>query len=465
MQGPSSPFGGGVSDTVIHPIVGVAMAVAIVLILFRERKSAVAPFLLVVFLSPTGQELYIAGVHVFVLRILILVGCLRMIWTRVSSQTQILVGGINVIDKIFVLWVAFRSVSVILTNGGSSGSMIYEAGFLWDALGGYFLLRFLIQDEDDVASAVKAFAIVTAILAVTMSFEKVRDLNLFGYLGGVPLVPAIREGKIRAQGPFEHPILAGVFAATLLPMFLWLWESRKSKAAAMLGIIGCTIMVVASASSTPLLAYLAVVIGWCFWGLRKNMRTVRWTLALILLTCHLLMKAPVWFLIAHVDLVAGNSGYHRAYLIDTFVRHFRDWWLIGTNQATNWGYEMDDMSNQFVAEGETGGIATFICFVLLISRSFGRIGKARKLIDGDAQKEWFLWFLGICLFSHCVGYFGISYFDQTRIWWYALLAIISAATAPILAAQRVTPADIPPRYVKSTQTLTVLHTARQHRLS
>ena len=52
--------------------------------------------------------------------------------------------------------------------------------------------------------------------------------------------------------------------------------------------------------------------------------------------------------------------------------------------------------------------------------------------------EWLLWLIGVALFSHCVGFFGISYFDQTRFAWYALLAIISAATAPRLTTGNVT---------------------------
>jgi hypothetical protein len=171
------------------------------------------------------------------------------------------------------------------------------------------------------------------------------------------------------------------------------------------------------------------------WPMRKKMRIIRLGVVAALIALHLVMKAPVWFLIARVDLVAGNSGYHRAMLVDSFIRHFSDWWLIGTNQAASWGYEMEDMSNQFVAEGETGGLIGFICFVLLIARSFGRLGDSRKIVDGDRREEWFVWLLGVALFSHCVAYFGISYFDQTRISWLALLAIISAITAPILATK------------------------------
>jgi hypothetical protein len=203
---------------------------------------------------------------------------------------------------------------------------------------------------------------------------------------------------------------------------------------ALVGAVGCTLMMYSSASSTPLLAYMAVFLGICFWPLRRNMRIVRWILVLTLITCHLMMKAPVWFLIDHVDLVAGNSGYHRAMLIDSFIRHFHDWWLFGTDKAATWGYEMDDLCEQWVAEGETGGLVTLVCFILMISHCFSRIGKARKRASNDRKQEWLLWFLGVAMFSHCVGYFGISYFDQTIYAWFALLCIISAATATTGAA-------------------------------
>ena len=49
-----------------------------------------------------------------------------------------------------------------------------------------------------------------------------------------------------------------------------------------------------------------------------------------------------------------------------------------------------------------------------------------------------MWFLSIALFTNCVLFFGISYFDHTKIMWFALLAIIAAATAPILATQKET---------------------------
>jgi hypothetical protein len=144
------------------------------------------------------------------------------------------------------------------------------------------------------------------------------------------------------------------------------------------------------------------------------------------------MKAPVWFLINHIDLVAGNSGYHRAMLIDQLVRHFSDWWLVGTASSPTWGDDMWDTSNAFVQEAILGGLLALIFFIAIISRAFARLGAARKAVEDDPQKQWPLWFLGSALFAHVIAYFGIVYFDHTQIAWFALLAIIAVSTSTIL---------------------------------
>jgi hypothetical protein len=431
-------YGGGLNSSLMHPAVVIAMIIGIILIVVLPRRFVVVPFILLTFLLPYGEQLYVLGVHLFVPRILIVMALTRLLLTNPNSPQSRFAGGLNAVDTVFVLWLIFRAASFIILFGGNSGAIIYEGGFIWDMLGAYLVLRMLIQNEDDIVRIVKVFAVVAFICGLTMVNEKLRDQNLFGYLGG-RLIPDIREGAIRAQGPFDHPILAGVFGVTLVPFFWWLWHSKKTKTFALLGFIGSTLMMLTCASSTPLFGYLACFIGLAFWPFRNRMRLFRWGMVLGLIALHMVMKAPVWFLIARVDLIAGNSGYHRAELIDQCIRHFSDWWLIGTNLSSTWGFDMWDLSNQFVAEAETGGLLTFICFILIISRSFSRIGTARKMAENqkDTKQEWFMWFLGIALFAHIVSYFGISYFDNVKIYWCAFLAIVAAATAPLLATQKV----------------------------
>jgi hypothetical protein len=52
------------------------------------------------------------------------------------------------------------------------------------------------------------------------------------------------------------------------------------------------------------------------------------------------------------------------------------------------------------------------------------------------KKEWLLWFLGAALFSNLVAFFGVNYFDQVKMIWFVLLAMISAITASITKARK-----------------------------
>jgi hypothetical protein len=441
-------YGGGVGTSVMHPIVLIGMILSIILIFVLPRNRIVVPLLFMTFLSPWAQQVYVGGVHLFVPRILILIALFRVAFKNPNAPASRFAGGWNGVDAVFALWVIFRAMAFIIVYKGDSGAIIYEGGFIWDIMGAYILLRMLVQTEEDVTRVMKIFAVVAIVCGLTMLNEKVRAQNVFGYLGSLPVTPEIREGSVRAQGPFAHPILAGTFGVTLVPLWWWLWYSRKARVLAALGFIGSTLMMISCASSTPLFAYLAALIGLAMWPLRNRMRLTRWGVVGLLVSLHMVMKAPVWMLIARVDLIAGNSGYHRAELIDQCIRHFSDWWLVGTNLVSTFGDDMWDLSNQFVAEAETGGLLTFILFVMIISRSFSRIGTARKLVAGEAKEgtqprqEWFMWLLGIALFTHVVSYFGISYYDNIKIYWCAFLAIVVAATEPILATQKVSQ-DVP----------------------
>jgi hypothetical protein len=432
MNGPdyNNRFGAGANSSNLNPFVLVLLLIAILLILFLPRRYAVVPFLLAVFLTPFGQQLYLGGVHLFIPRILILFGWIRIGISRATSKDEIASGGFTSIDKIFIYWAIFRATATYL-EFLETGALVNQCAFLWDTLGGFFLLRYLIRDTDDILLVSRTFACIVSIFAVTMLNEKLHGVNVFGYIGG-RLAPFIRDDAIRSQGPFLGPIPAGTFGATIMCLFLWLWQSGRSRILGLAGVVGATVMVVTSASSTPLLAYMAVIVGMLMWPLRGKMRTVRWGIVCLLLGLQLCMKAPVWFLINHIDFVSGNSGYHRALIIDMCVWHFWDWWLIGVKSTQEWGWDMWDQANQFVSEAESGGLATLVCFVILVSRSFGRLGSARKLLAGDRTKDWLLWFLGAALFSYVVSFFGISFNDQSTFAWFAVIAMICAATAPVL---------------------------------
>lgn len=426
----SHNIGGGPTESVLSPIVLIAMLVAIALVFLLPRKYAAVPILLSIFLIPLGQQVVVGGVHWLAGRIIMLCGLLRV---KVTDKVP-LVGGLNSIDRAFLVCVLCEAAATILQYNLQSQAWINQFGFLIDYLAGYFVLRALIEDEDDVYRVLKCMAVLTVVLGICMVREQLTLQNVFGLLGGTRVTPDVREARIRSQAVFQHALTAGTFAAVLLPLFLLLWKNGKAKALAIVGIVGCTVMTMCSNSSTPLLAYAGGILAICLWPLRKNLRTVRRVLVVVLVSLHLVMKAPVWFLIARVDLTGSSSGYHRAELVDQFIRHFSDWWLIGIEDVASWGWDLWDTQNQYVNVGETGGLLALIFFIVMISRACARIGNARRQVEGD-EREWLMWFLGAAVFANVVAFFGVDYFDQSKVAWFMLLAIISAVTAPILQAR------------------------------
>ena len=425
----NNTFGGGSEETVLGTGVLVLAVLAILLIFVVRRKLILAPLLFGLFLLPNGQTLVLAGLHLYVSRVLIIAGITRAIVSR--KPTMPLWGtGYTALDKFFIAWAILRALAFVLRYG-EMGAIVNQAGGLLDTLGGYFLIRSLIQDEEDCRRTLKLLSVIASILAVTTLYEKLFGVNLYGFLTAALIHPEVRNGSIRAQGPFHHAILSGTFGATLLPLFVWLWKSKQARAAGLVGMIASTVIPVTAASSTPVSAYLAAILAICCWPLRRSMRLIRWAFVIGVIILNFAMNAPVWWVIEHIDLAGGSAGEHRAELIDNFFRHFGDWWLIGTSDNASWGYEMWDVSNQYVAEGEAGGLATFACFLAMLYLAYKWVGIRRQRSAGNRTEEWRYWLMGSALFSHNIAFLGISYFDQTRFSWFALLAIITASTRPL----------------------------------
>jgi hypothetical protein len=432
-------FGGGAEASTMHPVVLAATLLAALAMLFLPRKYALLPAVWVVFLTPVAQQLYVGGLHFFVMRIIIVAGLLKIVRMKVSAKTRIFSNGVQLIDTLFFVWAVLHAATFVLLFR-DTGAVTYEVAFLLDTCL-YVLARYFIQDREDILRLAKTLALVATVLAVCMGYEYLTRRNVFSYINGYTIIPWVRDGRVRAQGTFANSITAGVFGATLLPLFFWLWKGGKARLLGVVGLAASGVIAVSSMASTGIMAFGAGILALCLWPIRKHMRALRWGIVITVLGLALAMRAPVWFIIARVDFVGGH-GWDRAALIDAAVRHFSDWWLLGTKSNASWGADTWDSCNQFVYEATSGGLATLVLFVAILSRAFGMIGAARKRVEGSRRQEWFFWCLGAVLFAHVMGFWGIDYFDTIRIWWYIFLATIPAATIAVRvsAVERTRPA-------------------------
>lgn len=418
---------GGAQASFVHPVIVIAVLIGAVFIFVLPRRQVLVPFLATSILIPMDQVIVIAGFHFQMIRLLILFGCIRVLMTPGRGSERPWTG----IDRAVVAWGILTAIDISLL-WQSTAAFQNQLGNLYTVFGLYFLLRSLSKADETLIPALRALVWICALVACVMVIEQATHHNPYAYIWAAApqgLSVMERDGKFRAMACFAHPLLAGTFGAICLPLFFALrWRDRKSRRLAVLGMVSSTAIVLAANSSTCLLAYVGSLFALMLWPIRTKMRILRWGLVIVLTGLHLVMKAPVWALIARVDFTGSSSGYHRYQLVDQCIRHFSDWWMVGTRNYGNWGWDMWDLANQYVSVAETSGVLPLIVFLAMIVSSFKIIGKARKRAS-DRATELFVWALGAAMFANVVAFFGISYYDQTMVVWYLLLAIIPVACA------------------------------------
>jgi hypothetical protein len=374
-----------------------------------------------------GQGIELGPFTFTIIRMLVLAGFIRIL-----VRSERLAGGMNTLDWLMVVWAAWALFSSFFHNDPSS-ALIFRLGMVYNACGIYFLLRVFCRSVDDVMGLCRMTAMLLVPVAVEMLFEKITGHNLFSTLGGVPDITAIREGKIRAQGPFAHSILAGTIGAVSLPLVIVVWRQHRKEA--VIGIGSCLIMVLASASSGPIMSAIAAIGALLMWRYRRNMRLIRWLAVLGYIGLDLIMKAPAYYLLGRIDLTGGSTGWHRARLIQSALEHFSEWWLAGTDYTrhwmptgVSWNPNHTDITNHYLHMGVLSGLPLIVLFIAILAKGFSFIGRTLKQMpELSLQFRFMFWALGASLFAHAATFMAVSYFDQSFVFLYLTLAAISSA--------------------------------------
>lgn len=416
----------------INPIGFVFTLTMGLLTLFSTRRYAAFPIIATTCFVTLGQVVYIAGLNFTMFRITIFFGLLR-----VFVRKEIFSIKFQMLDKLLIAYVITSAVAYISLRGGSSEAITNQLGFIYNSLFTYLVFRSLLRDQQDIYMVFKMIAFATVPLAISMLIEKITGRNLFSVFGGVPELTVIREGRLRCQGTFSHPILAGTFGATSLPFMVALWfRGEGERWIALLGLIATSVITVTSASSGPASTYIVVIIGMLMWYVRYHMRAVRWGILLSLISLHIVMKAPVWALIGKLSEVIGGTGWHRVALIDAAIDHFNEWWLVGTDYTRHWmptgvtwSENHTDITNHFIGVGIHGGIISLIIFIAIIIYCFKKIGiKFKENSFKNFFDKFTLWCIGVVLLGHIASFTSVRYFDQIIVFWYLLLSLVVTST-------------------------------------
>jgi len=402
------------------------------LIIGLERNRALQVFLIAVTLIPYGSNLDIGPASFTPMRILIFFGMLRIIF-----KGERINGALNTADFSMILLSVVLLIASVMRPPAPDSSFITRLGNAYDIVGGYFVFRCLIKGYEDIFSIFKVTVIIFTILGIFMAYEKVKCYNLFSLLGGSQ-IPKIRDGKVRCSGSFGISILAGTVPATsLVWMYILRWHKNINRLYLYIGMVSSVAVIFLCTSSGPLMSLALLIVGFCTWPLRDNMKIIKSGIITMLVAFQILMTEPVWFLIAKIDLTGSSTGWHRAELMDSAIRNLNEWWFVGTNYTrhwmptgVSWSPYQTDITNQYLRFGIDGGILAMLLFIYVISSSFAIIGKKIKgMPDHLFNHKILIWALGASLFSHTVTFFSVRYFDQSIMYFFLLLAMIGCVGA------------------------------------
>ncbi len=413
-------FGDYYGQTVLHPVGLVTVLSLGVALVLMPRRYTIYPMIVMASFIPSAQRLVIAGLDFDLMRILVLFA-----WARLLLRNEFKGFIWNRLDTLMVAWMVSGTLVYTLQNGTSS-AFINRCGWMFVGLGMYLFFRCVLRNWEDFERLVMGFIVVGMPVAVAFAIEWTTGRNAFSVFGGVPEITLVREGRLRCQGAFAHAILAGCFWASVMPwMAPLLGDKRRWFAVA--GLLASLFIVVASSSSTPVMAVVFGLVGMAFYPLRGHLRPIRYAFFSSLVVLHFIMKGPVWSLIARISAVAGSTGWHRYKVMDATINNFSKWWLLGEPDPMSWGvWNMRDITNQYVLEGLQGGLLTLVIFVACIAVAFGIVGKALRRPDSSAQEHLFIYTIGVSLFVHVWSFFGVSYFSQMLMLWYLTLAIVGS---------------------------------------
>jgi len=409
--------------TTIHPAGVLALCLAIIFLFVFNKNKVIYPLIIFLTFIPGAQRIVLFSLDFSFIRILVLVYLLKIVISG-SSQGSKLVST----DKLIFLW-ALMSIIIYTIQFGEMSALITRLGYMVEVVGTYLVGRLYIRNYNDVKSIVNVIGILSIPTLIIFLIERSSGTNLFSVFGGVPEHTFIRDGKLRCQGPFPHPIIAGVFWASWLPLIYYFHKIGEfKKTSSYMFFISVIIIILNTASSTPLSSLIVTLIGLWLYKFYHLLRPIQIGVILLLIFLHLVMKAPVWHLLARIDLAGGSTGYHRFLLIDSAIKYFDEWWLVGTITTEHWARGMMDITNQYILEGVRGGFLSMMLFILILRSVFSKIGKKIKK-SADFVERYFYWTLGVVFFVHAINFIVLSYFGQALSIFYLMLgAAVSITT-------------------------------------
>ena len=401
------------TSTLVHPVALSLMLIAALFVASLRRDLVLLPIIALICFIPAAQRVVILGLDFTMLRLLIIVAL-----ARVALKGELAEIKWSKLDSLVLVWTISITFIFVLKHGPSA--IANRLGSALDVWGMFMIARSTVRSHTELLSLLKMVSLLALPVLAGFAFERSTQHNPFSIFGGVPEFTPLREGRVRCQGAFHHPIHAGVFWAGLLPLYFCLWKvSTGTWKALGAASVACSLSVILlSASSTPVIGVASGLLGLILFFFRYQIKLILMSVLAVLTLLHIVMDAPVWHLIGRIDVAGGSTGYHRYRLIDAAVGNFGQWWLLGLESTAHWGRQLHDVTNHYILQGIRGGIWTLVLFVLVIIEAMGIVVRFCTMSTVSHQAKIIGWTIGTCILVHVICFLAVSYFQQINsLWW------------------------------------------------
>ncbi|MGW8281610.1 O-antigen ligase family protein (plasmid) [Sphingomonas aurantiaca] len=291
----------------------------------REVRVALWPIIVVLYatLLPREIRLDLGGLQFFADRIGLIIA-LPYVLKKIAD------GAIRfVLPDILMLFTGIWMIVAMSVAYGIGDGLIRGGSLALDATVGYYLARISFRSLADVRRILILFVPGIFLVGCVMAVESITHARIViplaeGVFGKLPLYVGgdavgfgasgteIRMGLMRAQGPFSHPILAGLYLASLVGVYsmagLRGWPKLLGNVAGLLCIF--------SVSSAAILGLILTYAMVGFDLLQRRVRELSWSLVVSVVV--------VAVVIVQVASDSGAAGLIGRYLtLDPSTAYYR----------------------------------------------------------------------------------------------------------------------------------------------
>jgi hypothetical protein len=175
-------------------------------------------------------------------------------------------GRVRAVDILMLLHALCVALAMLVVH--RTAEIPFAGRYIIETFGAYLVARCFIRSADDFVAVVRFYFILVMLLLPLAFFESVTGYNIVHALLGNSPPPGIGErwSMTRAYGPFDHPILYGVFCASSLALvFYVLGRGRFTlKTARRVGIVFAATFFSLSAGPFTTLFVQCALTAWDF---------------------------------------------------------------------------------------------------------------------------------------------------------------------------------------------------------